>query len=166
MCNVSGLITGIYKGYTWQAPLGELPYVYQTCSTHLRSDLQSRLSISQPALLLHTTAIPTEEFSCRGFFTWCLWRKLSLGVIAQMSLQERGILEGAFLLHSVTSFFLFTMTASFPISQPSFRPIKLQKPFVQDFICCEATSCLCLSNCTILCRGIEQKREGRTQCFL
>ena len=46
MCNVSGLITGIYKGYTWQDPLGNLPYIYQTCGTHLRSDLQSRLSIS------------------------------------------------------------------------------------------------------------------------
>lgn len=166
MCNVSGLIIGIYKGYAWQAPLGELPYIYQICSSHLRSDLQSRIS-----------AFPSQPYSCTPL-------QYELRCFMQRLLYLVSLEEAFFGCHCLDVFtgegntgrcfssslsnqsFPFIMSASFPISQPSFRPIKLQKPFVQGFICCEATSCLCLATCTILCGGIEQKREGRTQCFL
>lgn len=102
MCNVSGLITGIYKGLYLAGSTGRVPCIYQTCSTHLRSDLQSRLSISSQPYSCTPLQSQLRNFHVEasllgvfgGSFLWvpllrCLYRRGYTGRCFSSSLVTR-----------------------------------------------------------------------------
>ena len=129
MCNVSGLHRHLQRLYL-AGSTGKF-------TLHI-SDLWYSSQIWLAVKTQHLLASPTPAHHCNT--NWGVFMKRLLYLV---SLQEAFFgchcldvfigegYTGRFFSSSLSNqYFPFTMSAFFPISQPSFRPIKPQKPFV------------------------------------